>query len=103
MMTVPPPREPPFVPRATAVPLLGRLPRLRPDSFDGDPAADVVAVVPPPEPELDVEPPDEGAGADEVAVPCEGVSAPRECCASAAAGTASTPIRIAGNSCRIIC
>jgi hypothetical protein len=97
-----PPPERPFAPRGTAVPLLVVLPRLRPSPLDVEPE-DVLAVEPPLE--LDVEPLDEGAGAgaEGTAVPVDGVSAPLECCASAAAGTARAPIRTADVRYRVIC
>src|SRR5438270_7908072 len=102
-MTIVPP-APGAEPRGVAVPLAGMSPRRRPDGLVGA-AANCPELAPPPElPELDVEPPEDGAGAgaDEVAVPFDGVL-PAWCWARATAGTASAPIRIAEVRCRVIC
>src|SRR5437868_4416548 len=98
-MTIVPP-APVVAPRGAAVPLAGMSPRRRPEGEDGA-AANWPDVTPPLEPELDVEPPlpppleGAGAGADEVAVPFDGLL-PAECWAPSSAGAASTPMRIAG-------
>src|SRR3954466_15098842 len=103
MMMVPP--DPVVAPRGAAVPLAGMSPRRRPDGEVGA-AANWPDVVPPLEPELDVEPPlpplaGAGAGADEAPVPVDGVL-PAWCWASIAGGAASTPMRIAGARYRVI-
>src|SRR5436190_14278397 len=101
-MTIVPP-VPGAEPRGVAVPLAGMSPRRRPDGLVGT-AANCPELAPPPElPEVDVEPPEEGAGAgaEEVAVPLDGVL-PAWCWANATAGTASAPIRIAKVSHRVI-